>query len=48
MAEGTYENECNRAELLGINPPDRVQWEELENARKEKQQAEEFSVNRCH
>lgn len=23
MAEGTYEDECNRAELLGLKKPDR-------------------------
>ena len=27
MAEGTYEYECERAELLGISPPDRDQFE---------------------
>jgi hypothetical protein len=33
--EGTYEYELERAELLGVNPPDRAQWEEQMKARKE-------------
>lgn len=37
MAEGTYENEVMRAELLGIDPPDR---EIFEAARKERLEVE--------
>ncbi|CAG9809304.1 unnamed protein product [Chironomus riparius] len=33
--EGTYEYELERAELLGVNPPERAQWEEQMKARKE-------------
>lgn len=33
--EGTYEYELERAELLGIDPPDRATWEEQNKARKE-------------
>jgi hypothetical protein len=33
--KGTYEYELERAELLGVNPPDRAQWEEQMKARKE-------------
>lgn len=44
MAEGTYENECNRAELLGLNPPDRIEWEEAERVRKENEQTEQLAV----
>ncbi|XP_055326514.1 uncharacterized protein LOC129580273 [Sitodiplosis mosellana] len=43
MAEGTYEYECNRAELLGIDPPNRVDWEEAERVRRENKQAEELT-----
>lgn len=45
MSEGTYEYECNRAELLGINPPSRDKWEEeAERVRGEKEQAEKMTV----
>lgn len=44
MAEGTYEFECNRAELLGLNPPDRTEWEEAERVRKENEQTEQLAV----
>lgn len=44
MAEGTYEYECKRAELLGIAPPNRVDWEEAERVRKENEQAEQLTV----
>lgn len=44
MAEGTYEYECNRAELLGIAPPNHVQWQETEKVRREKEHAEELAV----
>jgi len=33
--EGTYEYELERAELLGVNPPERAQWEEQMKAQKE-------------
>jgi hypothetical protein len=33
--EGTYEYELERAELLGVDPPDRAQWEEQMKTRKE-------------
>lgn len=33
--EGTYEYELERAELLGIEPPNREQWEEQTKARRE-------------
>lgn len=39
--EGTYEYELERAELLGIEPPDRVKWEEQNKARLEAQVEEE-------
>lgn len=44
MAEGTYEYECQRAELLGIEPPNQVDWEEAERVRKENEQDEELTV----
>lgn len=44
MAEGTYEYECNRAELLGVAPPSRVDWEEAERVRRENEQAEQLTV----
>lgn len=43
MAEGTYEYECERAELLGINPPNRADWEEAERVRRENQLAEQMT-----
>lgn len=45
MAEGTYESECNRAELLGLEPPNRADWEEIEKARKEKEESEQLTVS---
>ena len=33
--EGTYEYELERAELLGIEPPSKEQWEENEKVRRE-------------
>lgn len=33
--EGTYEYELERAELLGVEPPNREAWEEKEKLRKE-------------
>lgn len=44
MAEGTYEYECNRAELLGVSPPNRADWEEAERVRKENELAEQITV----
>lgn len=37
MAEGTYEYECNRAELLGISPPDKETFEAAFQARLEEE-----------
>lgn len=45
MAEGTYEFECNRAELLGTAPPSYEDWQEAEKVRREKEQAEEMTVS---
>uniref|UniRef100_A0A6B2E9C7 Uncharacterized protein n=1 Tax=Phlebotomus kandelakii TaxID=1109342 RepID=A0A6B2E9C7_9DIPT len=49
MAEGTYEYECMRAELLGVNPPDRETFEanrklqlEAEQEAAENEQAQEI------
>lgn len=44
MAEGTYENECERAELLGVEPPNRVDWEESDRARRQNELAEQMTV----
>lgn len=44
MAEGTYEYECERAELLGIDPPNRADWEEAERVRKENELAQQMTV----
>lgn len=44
MAEGTYEAELNRAELLGIEPPNKVDWEEADRVRRDSQLAEEMAV----
>lgn len=44
MAEGTYEYECQRAELLGINPPNRADWEEADRVRKESELAQQMTV----
>lgn len=41
MAEGTYEYECERAELLGIEKPDRQTWEKSQQARFEQMQEEQ-------
>ncbi|XP_055705749.1 uncharacterized protein LOC129803319 [Phlebotomus papatasi] len=38
MAEGTYEYECMRAELLGIDPPDRETFEANRKAQLEAEQ----------
>lgn len=45
MAEGTYEYECSRAELLGIAPPNYEDWQEAEKVRLEQQQLEELTVS---
>lgn len=44
MAEGTYEYECSRADLLGVNPPSRVDWEAAEEVRRDSQLAEQMTV----
>lgn len=49
MAEGTYEYECNRAELLGISPPDRETFEAADRARLETMKRnEELAVRKTH
>lgn len=45
MAEGTYEYECSRAELLGIAPPKYEDWQESERVKRENEQAEEMRVS---
>lgn len=40
MAEGSYEYECNRAELLGIDPPNKADFEAALKARQEEFQNE--------
>lgn len=40
MAEGTYEDELMRAELLGIDPPDRAVFEANQQERMAAQQEE--------
>lgn len=56
MAEGTYEYECMRAELLGIDPPDRETFEanrkaqleaEQENLASEQAKVEENDLHFC-
>lgn len=44
MAEGTYENECERADLLGVKPPNHDSWKESERVRKENELAEQMTV----
>ncbi|KAG5672159.1 hypothetical protein PVAND_002312 [Polypedilum vanderplanki] len=39
--EGTYEYELERAELLGIEPPDRVEWEKKNKERLEAEAEQE-------
>ncbi|XP_063695808.1 uncharacterized protein LOC134827168 [Culicoides brevitarsis] len=41
MAEGTYEYELERAELLGVAPPDRETWEKNQKERFEQMQEEQ-------
>lgn len=45
MAEGTYEYECSRAELLGIAPPCYEVWEEQDRVRREQEQSQQMQVN---
>lgn len=44
MAEGSYENECSRAELLGIAPPNFEDWQEIDRVRRENEHAAEMTV----
>lgn len=44
MADQSYESECNRAELLGVSPPDRQQWEDTNQARNSSQPDEPIDV----
>lgn len=41
MAEGTYEYECERAELLGIEKPDRETWDKSQKERFEQMQEDQ-------
>lgn len=34
MADESFESECNRAELLGLQAPDRAQWESTNTVNK--------------
>ncbi|XP_062565144.1 uncharacterized protein LOC134227571 [Armigeres subalbatus] len=43
MAEGTYEYECMRAELLGIEKPSREEFEEKMRLQKEAEQEEQLT-----
>lgn len=45
MAEGTYESECQRAELLGIEPPKFEDWQEAERVRLEQLKSAEAEVS---
>lgn len=47
MAEGTYEYECNRAELLGVAPPKFEDWQEQDKVRREQEQIERAAVSAC-
>lgn len=40
MAEGTYDYECMRAELLGMPVPDESEWLEKQKERLEHEQEE--------
>lgn len=48
MAEGSYEFECNRAELLGIDPPNKVDFDAAFKARQEQLQNELSNVSISH
>lgn len=41
MAEGTYEYECMRAELLGIQKPDQEEFEKVRAERLQQKQVEQ-------
>lgn len=41
MAEGTYEYECQRAELLGVEKPDYDEWLKIQKAAEAAKVAEE-------
>ncbi|XP_055601627.1 uncharacterized protein LOC129750647 [Uranotaenia lowii] len=43
MAEGTYEYECMRAELLGVAPPNRQEFEEKQKLQLEAAQEEQLT-----
>lgn len=43
MAEGTYEYECMRAELLGIEKPNREEFEEKMRLQREAEQEEQLT-----
>lgn len=45
MAEGTYEYECNRAELLGIDPPNRADFEAALKVQQEEMEKEMANVS---
>uniref|UniRef100_A0A1Q3G512 t-SNARE coiled-coil homology domain-containing protein n=1 Tax=Culex tarsalis TaxID=7177 RepID=A0A1Q3G512_CULTA len=45
MAEGTYEYECMRAELLGVEKPNREEFEEKMRLRREAEQEELLADN---
>lgn len=45
MAEGSYEYECNRAELLGIDPPNKVDFEAAYKVRQEELEKEASNVS---
>lgn len=45
MAEGSYEYECNRAELLGIDPPTRADFEAAYQLRQEEIEKELSNVS---
>lgn len=44
MAEGTYEFECMRAELLGIDKPDQEEFEKARAVRLEMEQEERLAA----
>lgn len=44
MAEGTYEFECMRAELLGIEKPNQEEFEKARAERLQKEQEEQLAA----
>lgn len=44
MADESYESELNRAELLGIEPQEKTEWESANKARKASQEIESTEV----